>query len=344
MNAKPHSPEWLIANADHGVAFERACASAMERMLTENANLQQQLEAIGAGGVGPLMPSKLTAQDIADSALLGNIESPFNACMHQEHCKRWKAQAGTAVEQKLRPGMVYALPAGDYVGVILRGRYYPLTTPQPLVAKQPQGEQGAGVLMPPRSLVDQVIRGITRYCNTGEMDDAESLLAELQFSIDPAQQPPTTEQSSAVDRPEPAYLLRDLADDIGVEALDLIVAIRDAGLGDYSINMMLPARVRVAMCRQFFAAPQPPAVEQPQGNQEPVAWLHTDRLGGKQAFTNEPPPGLKALCQPLVYATQEKDEQEPDAFYEWWNMRPSLTRLQAWLLWKDQAKAEGGAA
>lgn len=36
---------------------------------------------------------KLTPQDIADSALLGNIESPFNACMHQEHCKRWKAQA-----------------------------------------------------------------------------------------------------------------------------------------------------------------------------------------------------------------------------------------------------------
>lgn len=36
---------------------------------------------------------KLTPQDIADSALLGNIESPFNACMHQERCKRWKAQA-----------------------------------------------------------------------------------------------------------------------------------------------------------------------------------------------------------------------------------------------------------
>lgn len=159
MNAKPHSPEWLIANADHGVAFERACASALERLLTENANLQQQLEAIGAGGVGPLMPP---------------------------------------------------------------------------VAERP------GVPMPSRSLVDQVIREIARYCNTGEMDDAESLLAELQCSIDPAQQPPTTEQSSAVERPQ--------------------------------------------------------------------------------------------------------GEQEPDAFYEWWNMRPSLTRLQAWLLWKDQAKAEGGAA
>lgn len=36
-----------------------------------------------------------------------------------------------------------------------------------------------------------------------------------------------------------------------------------------------------------------------------------------------------ALEQPQV-------EQEPDAFYEWWRMRPSLTRLQAWLLWKDE--------
>lgn len=37
---------------------------------------------------------KLTSQEIADSALLGNIESPFNGCMHQEYCKRWKAKAG----------------------------------------------------------------------------------------------------------------------------------------------------------------------------------------------------------------------------------------------------------
>ena len=43
------------------------------------------------------------------------------------------------------------------------------------------------------------------------------------------------------------------------------------------------------------------ALERPQDNQDPVAWLHTDRLGGKQAFTNEPPPGMKALCQPLFY-------------------------------------------
>lgn len=43
-----------------------------------------------------------------------------------------------------------------------------------------------------------------------------------------------------------------------------------------------------------LSAPQPPAAAQ-----EPVAWLHTNKHVGVQAFTNEPPPGLKAQCQPL---------------------------------------------
>lgn len=50
---------------------------------------------------------KLTPQDISDSALLGNIESQFNACMHREHCKAWKEKAyiaprfGRVAERKL---------------------------------------------------------------------------------------------------------------------------------------------------------------------------------------------------------------------------------------------------
>lgn len=35
---------------------------------------------------------------------------------------------------------------------------------------------------------------------------------------------------------------------------------------------------------------------------------------------------------------QPQGEQEPDAFYEWWRMRPSLTRRQAWLIWKYEHK------
>lgn len=111
-------------------SFQEAAASAEQRAAAE-----LQPPALDQPQSNP------TAQDISDSALLGNIESPFNACMHQEHCKRWKERSGAVVEQKLRPGMVYALPPGDYVGVILRGRYYPLTTPQPPVAEQPQGAQ-----------------------------------------------------------------------------------------------------------------------------------------------------------------------------------------------------------
>lgn len=64
------------------------------------------------------------------------------------------------------------------------------------------GGGGVGPLMPvversdsetvavPRQLADSAIREIARYCNTGEMDDAESLLAELSFSIYQDQQPP----------------------------------------------------------------------------------------------------------------------------------------------------------
>ena len=39
----------------------------------------------------------------------------------------------------------------------------------------------------------------------------------------------------------------------------------------------------------------------PPAQQEPVAWMHTDGLGGIQAFTNEPPPSLKAKCRPLIF-------------------------------------------
>lgn len=43
---------------------------------------------------------------------------------------------------------------------------------------------------------------------------------------------------------------------------------------------------------------------------------------------------------PAAHAKQHLDmgEQEPDEFCEWWAMRPSLTRLQAWLIWEDEHK------
>ena len=86
-------------------------AAELHRLHTENQNLRAEMEAIGAGGVGPLKrwsppPSaEAVIQMARDAVVLGNIESPFNACMHQEHCKRWKEKA----EQQQGPESV---PAG----------------------------------------------------------------------------------------------------------------------------------------------------------------------------------------------------------------------------------------
>jgi len=65
MTTERHSPEWLINNSDRGIAFEVACASALTRLLAENAELQKQLEAIGAGGVGQLMAHEHVKQPAA---------------------------------------------------------------------------------------------------------------------------------------------------------------------------------------------------------------------------------------------------------------------------------------
>lgn len=66
--------------------------------------------------------------------------------------------------------------------------------------------------------------------------------------------------------------------------------------------------------RMLAAAPSPTAQPAPQQEaQEPVAWLHTNRLGEVQAFTNEPPPSLKAECQELYTAPQPSPAVQGDA-------------------------------
>lgn len=111
------------------------------------ADLEAQLYAVGAGGVG-----KLTAQGVEDSALLGNIESPFNACMHQEHCK-WKHQAHHP-EQRLDivPAgwkLVPVEPTTKMIDAARSQSSFPAgvwramlaAAPHPPVVEQPQGEQ-----------------------------------------------------------------------------------------------------------------------------------------------------------------------------------------------------------
>lgn len=87
------------------------------------------------------------------------------------------------------------------------------------------------------------------------------------------------------------------------------------------------------------AAPQPPAVEQPQGGQEPD-WQDLYRKEKRRAemWIAKYEKDISKLQLAVPVAAQPQVEHEPDAFYEWWRMRPSLTRLQAWLIWKDEHK------
>lgn len=132
--------------------------SSLQRLRARIQRLEEMLAAVGAGGVGPLIPSKLTARDIADSALLGNIESPFNACMHQEHCKRWKKEA--EAEQQFS-----ARDDAERLKSVARGMSY--------------NDHGEAVWK--HTLMEIAVR--------------------LEAGGYAAPQPPTTEQSSAVEQP-----------------------------------------------------------------------------------------------------------------------------------------------
>ncbi|OGB68327.1 MAG: hypothetical protein A2486_03135 [Burkholderiales bacterium RIFOXYC12_FULL_65_23] len=93
--------------------------------------------------------------------------------------------------------------------------------------------------------------------------------------------------------------------------------------------------------------------EQPSAAEKaPEAWMHTDSRGEKQAFTSEPPPGLKAKCQAL-YPGQP--QQEPLADEQWlkrWTGRtgrrlkpgPERDRLLRIFRFAEHAHGIGGKA
>lgn len=70
-----------------------------------------------------------------------------------------------------------------------------------------------------------------------------------------------------------------------------------------------PLKDAAAELRRLHAEVE--ALRAAQGEQKPAAWLHKNRLGGVQAFTTEPPPGLKAQCQPLYTSPVAPTAQEP---------------------------------
>ena len=76
------------------------------------------------------------------------------------------------------------------------------------------------------------------------------------------------------------------------------------------------------------------ALEQPQS-----PYGECDECGTPYSYDPTDGGCICVRCMKEKLATkQPKGEQEPDAFREWWRMRPSLTRLQAWLIWKDEHK------
>lgn len=198
---------------------------------------------------------KLTTQDIADGALLGNIESPFNACMHQEHCKRWKEQAehqpptteeSSAVhaEKQAEPVRVATVTGVDEYGPMLNwhkawvdmvGRHL-YDGPQPAqqhrvdhqhktsnskdLRVELQGSntsqapaaavlQSGGIppgwkLVPVEPTVEMMDAGgaATRRCYQHLNKDEVMCSYVYRHMLAAAPQPPTTEQSSAVQQPK----------------------------------------------------------------------------------------------------------------------------------------------
>lgn len=268
MTTERHSPEWLIENADHGIAFEVACASALTRLLAENAELQQQLEAIGAGGVGPLIAAP---------------QPPV------ERAQQVAARKDAVFEASI-----------DFIGTLTGMRPPPIETAPPEIFKPFRDftEKVCSIFSgaPPTSkpLTDEQIDAIADAM-PGGLEGFMKGWGWRQFAravLAAAPQPPV------VDHPEPAYLLRDLADDISVDALELIAAIRDAGLGDYSINMRLPARVCVAMCKRFADV-----------GRRPVARVAgTGHLGGHFDWCV---PGNQGVPRGTLLYTRPQPQREP---------------------------------
>lgn len=63
MTYNHYSPEWLAENCDPERAFEVAMRRHLLRLLDDNRELKEQLEAVGAGGVGPLIRPQVEQQD-----------------------------------------------------------------------------------------------------------------------------------------------------------------------------------------------------------------------------------------------------------------------------------------
>lgn len=153
----------------HGYPLSIKAAQELRRLDAKVAELEARMEAVGAGGIGPLMKE---IRD--DAAKTSSIDSQMNACMYRAACKRWRDQA----EQQAEP-VAEVLDEGGTVEYI---SYVP--EPGAMLYAHP---------LPTIQLRDKVIKALTDYCNTGEIDGADDLLASILFARDLAKKPLTDE-------------------------------------------------------------------------------------------------------------------------------------------------------
>ena len=218
-------------------------------------HLSAKMEAIGAGGVGPLMKRKPSVEEVIqmtkDAAVLGNIESLFNACMHQEYCKRWKAQAEhqhkSSNDNDLQPGTAHLSTSTTLAG----WKLVPVTPT------------------------------IRMRQSAWAWTDAPTSVYQAMLAAAP--QPPKQKPAIAV----PAF------NHVAQRKLDGLLADGWA-ISGYSIIKQLPSSEMrhgfvtagglVGWWQQPTTAEQPPAVEQPQGEQEPVPVSWVENFGGGVAY------------------------------------------------------------
>ena len=179
--------------------------------------LEEMLAAVGAGGIGPLMQAQ------REQVMAWGCHAEARG---EKQCTQWCQGSDCPVA--------------------------PLTAPQPPVVEQPQGTRHETAI--PDKLASQAIDALASYCNTGEIEGADDLLASLLYSIEHSQQPAMNH--------------------IAQRKLDFLLADGWA-ISGYSICKLSPSS---EMRHGFVTAGGLVGWwQQPQVEQEPVAWQYRMR-------------------------------------------------------------------
>ena len=231
------------AGAHHARAAE-CLRKTVIRWAARAEQAEEMLEAIGAGGVG----SKVARQDHHEQHLNMVPEGwklvPVEPTIPMLH----RADGLTCIDfAALGEEGAFDL---DELKEIYRAML--AAAPQPPVVEHPQGTRHETAI--PDKLASQAIDALASYCNTGEIEGADDLLASLLYSIEHSQQPAMNH--------------------IAQRKLDFLLADGWA-ISGYSICKLSPSS---EMRHGFVTAGGLVGWwQQPQVEQEPVAWQYRMR-------------------------------------------------------------------